>query len=142
MKSCGQQPPAACKMCRQELRPPSLPHRRKVSQGCQHCSSISSPGLPAGWESQPSASCPSEKTAWERGNRGSADHDMTAGHCVGQQPEGLKCLISSCPGWYLGSRCQTEARRLQALLSYEKFAELQNFSPITRGNTRKTQKGC
>lgn len=103
------------KICHLKPRPPSLPHRRKVSQNCQHYSSISSPGMPAGQGSQPSASCQSEKTPQEWGNCGSADHDVTAGHWVGQQPGGLKCLVSLAGTWVPDARQKLEGYRLYFL---------------------------
>lgn len=47
----------------------------------------------------------------------------------------------SVPGWYLGSRCQTEAGRLQALLSYRKFVGLQNFPPSAVATHREHRRG-
>lgn len=47
----------------------------------------------------------------------------------------------SVPGWYLGSRCQTEAGRLQALLSYRKCVGLQNFPPSAVATHRGHRRG-
>lgn len=77
-------------------------------------------------------SCYSEKTSPEWGNCGDADkgYDLWS---LGRNQKDEKCLISNCPGRYSCSRCQTEAARLHALLSYRKFVGLQNVSPISHG---------